>query len=129
VATGRVRGGERGPAFAPFAESLFAAQSARVRTRTVRYYRDGLDLVLLPRLGRHPLTAIDADSIAKLTRDLECDGLHANRPEAAGAASRAVEREQLPEAPAGHPSARGAAGADRVESVRSADRGRPASTG
>jgi integrase len=66
--------------FAELAESWYEARSARLRPRTVRYYRDALDLVLLPRFGRYRLAAIDADAVAKLTRDLEHEGLHAIDP-------------------------------------------------
>jgi integrase len=66
--------------FAELAEPWYAAKGARVRPRTARYYRDALDLVLLPRFGRHRLAAIDADAVATLTRDLEREGLHALDP-------------------------------------------------
>jgi Phage integrase, N-terminal SAM-like domain len=67
--------------FAELAESWFASKEPRVRRRTERYYRDALDLVLLPRFGKLRLGAIDADAIAKLIRDLEREGLHAIDPE------------------------------------------------
>jgi len=66
--------------FAELAETWHQARSVRVRPRTSRYYRDALDLVLLPRFSRHRLAAIDADAVAKLTRDLEREGLHALDP-------------------------------------------------
>lgn len=66
--------------FAVLAEQWYEARAARVRIRTARYYRDALDLVLLPRFGGRRLAAIDADAIARLTRDLERDGLHAVDP-------------------------------------------------
>src|SRR5438132_1658561 len=47
-----------------------------LRHRTSVYYRMALDVVLLPRFGRHRLTAIDAESIAELIADLEREGLH-----------------------------------------------------
>jgi integrase len=56
-------------------------KKARLRPRTARSYRSSLDLVLIPRFGRWKLGAIDADAIAKLTRDLEREGLHAIDPE------------------------------------------------
>jgi integrase len=37
----------------------------------------GLDLVVLPRFGRWKVSAVNADAIAKLIRDLEREGLHA----------------------------------------------------
>lgn len=67
--------------FAELAEGWHEARSARLRPRTARYYRDALDLVLLPRFGRQRLSAIDADAVVKLTRDLEREGLHAIDPE------------------------------------------------
>jgi integrase len=63
--------------FKELAESWFEGRAHRLRPRTRRYYRDALDLVLLPRFGRFQLAAIDADEVARLTRDLERVGLHA----------------------------------------------------
>jgi integrase len=63
--------------FAEVAEQWFAAKSPKLRPRTKAYYRQALDLVLLPRFGRMRVAAIDADSIAALVRDLEREGLHA----------------------------------------------------
>jgi integrase len=63
--------------FAEVAEEWYTVKSARLRPWTLRGYRDSLDLVLAPRFGGWKLSAIDADAIAKLTRDLERDGLHA----------------------------------------------------
>lgn len=60
--------------FAEAAEAWFAAKRPKLRDRTAGYYRDALDLVLLPRFGRE---RIDADAIAKLIRDLEREGLRA----------------------------------------------------
>src|SRR5438552_3807645 len=37
--------------FGELAESWYASKAPRVRRRTQRYYRDSLDLVLLPRFG------------------------------------------------------------------------------
>jgi integrase len=67
--------------FAELAEVWYEAKAPRVRQRTKRYYRDALDLVLLPRFGKLRLAAIDADAVAKLTRDLEREGLHATNPD------------------------------------------------
>lgn len=67
--------------FAELAESWYESKAPRVRRRTQRYYRDSLDLVLLPRFGGLRVGAIDADAIAKLTRDLEREGLHATKPD------------------------------------------------
>jgi integrase len=67
--------------FAELAESWFESKAPRLRPRTRRYYRDALDLVLLPRFGRFQLAAIDADEVARITRDLEREGLHAIDPE------------------------------------------------
>lgn len=66
--------------FATVAESWYEAKAPRLRERTRRDYRASLDLVLLPRFGRLPLAAVDADAIAKLIRDLEREGLHAVDP-------------------------------------------------
>jgi integrase len=62
---------------AELAESWFEARSARVRKRTSDYYRQSLDLVVLPSFGRMKIAAVDVDCIAKLIRDLEREGLHA----------------------------------------------------
>jgi integrase len=67
--------------FRELAESWYEARAPRLRPRSARYYRDALDLVLLPRFGRYRLAAIDADAVAKLTRDLEREGLHATCPD------------------------------------------------
>jgi integrase len=66
--------------FADFSEVWYESKSTRVRGRTADYHRRALDLVLLPRFGRLQLRAVDADAIAKLTRDLEREGLHALDP-------------------------------------------------
>ncbi|MEJ7569920.1 MAG: site-specific integrase [Gaiellaceae bacterium] len=70
--------------FAEVAEDWYLARCSSgrrpLRPRTARYYRDALDLVLLPRFGRSQLAAIDPDAIARLTRDLEQEGLHAIDP-------------------------------------------------
>lgn len=63
--------------FADLAEGWHAAKAPRLRPRTRRYYRDALDLVLLPRFGKLRPSQIDADAVAKLIRDLEREGLHA----------------------------------------------------
>ena len=66
--------------FAELAGSWYDAKAARLRPRTALYYRDALDLVLLPRFGKQRLAVIDADAVARLTRDLERVGLHAVDP-------------------------------------------------
>ena len=66
--------------FAEFAETWFELRQPKLRRWTAAYWRSGLDLVLLPRFGRWQLSAIDADAISKLIRDLERDGLHAIDP-------------------------------------------------
>lgn len=66
--------------FAELAETWFDGKRARLRTRTADYYRSALDLVLLPRFGATRVSAIDADAIVRLIRDLERDGLHALHP-------------------------------------------------
>jgi integrase len=66
--------------FRELAEEWYAAKSTRVRQRTASYYRDALDLVLIPRWGRWRIAAVDADAISKLVRDLQRDGLHAIDP-------------------------------------------------
>ncbi len=48
-----------------------------LRARTANDYRRALDLVLLPRFGRQPVQAIDAEAIAHLIAGLEREGLHA----------------------------------------------------
>lgn len=66
--------------FAEVAEEWYATKAPRVRRRTADCHRAALDLVLLPRFGRWQLAAIDADAIARLTHDLEREGLHAIDP-------------------------------------------------
>lgn len=69
--------------FAQLAEEWFDAKSPRLRGRTASYYRMALDTVLIPRFGAWRVSAIDAEAIAQLARDLEREGLHAvhrNRP-------------------------------------------------
>lgn len=66
--------------FAEVAEQWFAAKAPKLRQRTRDYYRQALDLVLLPRFGQMRVAAIDADAIATLTRDLQTVGLHAVDP-------------------------------------------------
>jgi hypothetical protein len=66
--------------FAETAEQWYASKH-RLRAWTKRAYRDALDNVLIPRFGSWKLAAIDADSIARLIRDLEREGLHAVDPE------------------------------------------------
>ena len=66
--------------FGEFAESWFETKKTKLAPRTARAYRSSLDLVLIPRFGKWKLGAIDADAIAKLTRDLEREGLHAIDP-------------------------------------------------
>jgi integrase len=63
--------------FAEFAETWFEQKAPRVRTRTAEYTRSALDLVLIPRFGTWRIQAVDADAVARLTRDLEHEGLHA----------------------------------------------------
>ena len=67
--------------FAELAEQWLEARKTSgrrpLRTRTARYYRDGLDLVLLPRFGKWRVSAIDADAITTLVIALEREGLHA----------------------------------------------------
>lgn len=63
--------------FKVVAEAWYEQKKPRLRRRTADYYRSALDLVLLPRFGNSPISAIDADAIAKLVRDLEREGLHA----------------------------------------------------
>jgi integrase len=59
------------------AEAWYEQKKPRLRKRTANYYRSALDLVLLPRFGNAPISAVDADAIAKLVRELEYEGLHA----------------------------------------------------
>jgi integrase len=62
------------------AEAWFEVKAPKLRPRTRDYYRDALDLVLLPRFGRCRVALIDADAVTSLTRDLEREGLHAVDP-------------------------------------------------
>jgi integrase len=65
---------------AEVAESWYESKSSRLRPSTARYYRDALDLVVVPRFGRWKIAAVDADSIVGLVRDLEREGLHVVDP-------------------------------------------------
>ena len=62
--------------FAEAAEAWYAAKMSKLRPRTQAYYRDSLDLVLLPYFGRLPLARIDAEMVASFIRDLQEQGLH-----------------------------------------------------
>jgi integrase len=66
--------------FAETAEQWYVSKH-RLRAWTKRAYRDALDNVLIPHFGSWKLAAIDADSIARLIRDLEREGLHSINPE------------------------------------------------
>ncbi len=66
--------------FAEVAEQWYSLKAGRLRKSTRDGYRRSLDLVLLPRFGDWRLTAIDADAIAELVRDLEREGRHAIDP-------------------------------------------------
>ena len=72
--------------FGEWAEEWFEIKRTRLRIATANAYRSSLDLVLLPRFGNWRLVTIDADAIARLTRDLEREGLRSinqarpNRP-------------------------------------------------
>jgi integrase len=59
------------------AEQWYDAKATRVRPRTRAYYRQALDLVVLPRFGRSQVSAVDVDAVVRLIRDLEREGLHA----------------------------------------------------
>ena len=66
--------------FSELAENWYQTVSRTKQPATLSSYRQGLDLVLLPRFGGWKLGQIDADAIAKLIRDLEREGLHAIDP-------------------------------------------------
>jgi hypothetical protein len=140
---------DRRAMFSDVAEQWFEAKAPRLRPRTRAYYRRALDLVLLPRFGRARVTAVDADAVARLIRDLERHGLHAidrswpNRPlgrssienylkPLQGILGLAVRRKLIPSSPfdvltpderAGGRGARGAARLDRAGAPRARRRG------
>jgi integrase len=60
--------------FAEAAEEWFASKR-KLRPWTRKGYRDFLDRILLPRFGPMRISAINADHVAKLIRDLEAQGL------------------------------------------------------
>src|SRR5581483_5220300 len=66
--------------FAQLAEEWYASKARVLRPRTASYYRQALDLVLIPRFGKWRLAAIDAEAIAGFSRALEDEGLHAVEP-------------------------------------------------
>jgi integrase len=66
--------------FAKLAEEWFEAKERHIRPRTRAYYRSALDLVLLPAFGNLKLAQVAPQRIARLIRDLECEGLHALHP-------------------------------------------------
>ncbi len=66
--------------FAELAEQWFTVKAGRLRKYTLAGYRSSLDLVLLPRFGDWRITAIDAEAISRLIRDLERKGLNALDP-------------------------------------------------
>lgn len=63
--------------FGELAESWLESKARHLRARTISYYRDALDRVLLPRFEHRRVASISADDVAQLIRDLERDGLHA----------------------------------------------------
>ena len=63
--------------FSELAEEWYASKSRHLRDRTATYYRNALDLVLIPRFGMRRIASISADDVAQLVRDLESEGLHA----------------------------------------------------
>ena len=67
--------------FADAAEAWYEHKRSKLRPRTQAYYRDSLDLVLLPYFGRLPLVRIDAESVASFIRVLQAEGLHAVDPQ------------------------------------------------
>jgi integrase len=75
---GKVARGERvTPAkvtFADVAEEWFESKR-KLRPWTRKGYRDSLDRILLSRFGSMRISAIGADDVAKLIRDLEAQGL------------------------------------------------------
>jgi hypothetical protein len=66
--------------FRELAEEWLDVKAPKLRARTRTYYRDALDLVLLPRFGAWRVSAVDAEAISRLIRDLEREGLHALDP-------------------------------------------------
>jgi integrase len=66
--------------FREIAEEWFDAKGPKLRDRTRSYYRSALDTVLLPRFGTWKVSAVDAEAISRLIRDLEREGLHAVDP-------------------------------------------------
>lgn len=63
--------------FAEVSAEWLEVKEPRLRPWTLKGYRESLEKVLVPRFGLFKLAAIDADTISKLTRDLEREGLHA----------------------------------------------------
>jgi integrase len=63
--------------FGELAEEWYATKARRVCLRTARYYRDSLDHVLIPQLGKVPITSVSKRAIVKIAADLEREGLHA----------------------------------------------------
>jgi integrase len=63
--------------FREVAEEWYAAKTRRLRPATASYYRQALDLVLLPRFGDVLVSNIWVEDITQLIHDLEDEGLHA----------------------------------------------------
>jgi integrase len=66
--------------FAELAEQWLKGKTTKLRPRTIADYRASLDLLLIPRFGQWRISAIDAEVIATLIRDLEREGLHTVHP-------------------------------------------------
>ena len=75
---GKVARGERitppKVTFAEIAEQWFESKR-KLRPWTRKGYRDALDRVVLPRFDQMKISAINADQVARLIRDLESEGL------------------------------------------------------
>jgi integrase len=63
--------------FGEIAEQWLASKH-RIRGWTRKAYRDALDRILIPRFGEKKITAITADDVAALIRELERKGLSAS---------------------------------------------------
>jgi integrase len=66
--------------FGELAGDWYAIKARGKRSSTLTSYRQGLDLVLLPALGKRKIASIDEDTISRLIQALEERGLNAIDP-------------------------------------------------
>ena len=100
--------------FAEIAAQYWEAKAPRLRTSTKKEYRSTLDRLLLPKFKDRKIGSITVDDVAELLRDLSAKGL------------KRSTIQDVPDPAAWRDGVRRPQEADRGQSLRPADRGRPA---